>query len=308
MRTYLKGEHGLTYIDEREPNCWINVEQPNQSDIDFLIDELDVPSSFLDDIQDVDERPRIEYEDGWQFIVMRIPIKDLNARVPYSTVPLGFMLKGDIVVSVCYYKTEMIKDFIAYTRRKKKGFTNRYTLVLRLMLSASVWFLKYLKQLNLRIKASELELERSIKNKELQALLQIEKCFVFFITSIKGNNILLHRLRTLKIEFDEDDLELLEDVDIETRQALETSNIHSDILSGMMDAYASVISNNVNDIMKRLTSISIILMIPTLIASFYGMNVPNAWEENGNAFLIIASISLTISAITVIIFRRRRWF
>jgi magnesium transporter len=151
-------------------------------------------------------------------------------------------------------------------------------------------------------------LEKSIKNEELQALLQLEKCLVFFITSIKGNDILFHRIKNIKGEKEHFDLDLLEDVDIELKQAQEMSNIYSNILTGMMDAYASVISNNLNVIMKRLTSISIILMIPTLIASLYGMNVPNALENNPNGLWIVILISGILAIIGAVLFKKKNLF
>ena len=202
----------------------------------------------------------------------------------------------------------MIGDFIRYNQRKEIGFNNPYDLVLQLIFSAAVWYMKYLKQLNIIIKESEKELEKSIKNQELQALLQIEKCFVFFITSLKGNTILLHRIKHDKRSSKYIDPDQVEDVEIEMRQALETSNIYSDILAGMMDAYASVIGNNMGDIMKQLTSISLILMIPTLIASLYGMNVPNSLQDSPYGFPIILIASITLSTFGVWLFRKRRWF
>jgi magnesium transporter len=181
-------------------------------------------------------------------------------------------------------------------------------LVLKLLLSSSIWYLKYLKQINQRIKLAEDNLEKSIKNEELQALLELEKCLVFFITSIKGNDILFHRIKNIKSEREHFDVDLLEDVDIELKQAQEMSNIYSNILSGMMDAYASVISNNLNVIMKRLTSISIILMIPTLIASLYGMNVPNSLENNPNGLLIIILVSGILAMIGAFLFKKKNLF
>ena len=163
-----------------------------------------------------------------------------------------------------------------------------------------------MKKINQQIKLAEDNLEQTIKNEELQALLQIEKCLVFFITSLKGNDVLFRRIKNLKnYDFDP---ELLEDVEIELRQAEETTNIYSNILTGMMDAYASVISNNLNVIMKRLTSISIILMIPTLIASLYGMNVPNNLQENPLGFWIVLLISLLISISGVFLFKKKNMF
>jgi magnesium transporter len=221
---------------------------------------------------------------------------------------LGILFKDDIFVTICFFKTEVLDDFIIYSNRKNIIKRDNFDLVFKLLLSSSAWFLKYLKQINLRIKIAETKLEKSIRNEDLQTLLEIEKCLVYFTTSLKGNDILTHRIKNLKeykATFDED---LVEDVDIELRQAQETTKIYSDILSGMMDAYASVISNNLNVIMKQLTSISIILMIPTLIASLYGMNVPNSFENNKWGFFIIFLISLMLSGFGVFVFMKRKWF
>lgn len=308
MKTFWENGKGLISIDQWKPNCWINVEQPTQKDKNFLLGELNIPEGFYNDIEDVDERPRIEIEDGWVFIILRLPYKNLDDQIPYSTVPLGILFKEEIFVTLCFFKTEVLDDFILYTNRKNIIKRDNFDLVFKLLLSSSAWFLKYLKQINLRIKIAETKLEKSIRNEDLQTLLEIEKCLVYFTTSLKGNDILSHRIKNLKeykASFDE---ELVEDVDIELRQAQDTTNIYSDILSGMMDAYASVISNNLNVIMKQLTSISLILMVPTLIASLYGMNVPNSFEKNSWGFFIILLISLLISAFAVFIFMKRKWF
>ena len=308
MKTYLNGINGLMPEKIWMPDYWINIEQPDKVDIDYLLNELNVPESFLKDIEDPEERPRIEYENEWQMIILRIPTKGQDTGYAYTTVPLGIFLKKDLIISVCFYENEMIKDFIRYNQRKRIGFSNPYDLVLQLIFSAAVWYMKYLKQLNMIIKQSEKELEKSIKNRELQALLQIEKCFVFFITSLKGNTILLHRIKHDKRSGKYINPDQVEDVEIEMRQALETSNIYSDILAGMMDAYASVIGNNMGDIMKHLTSISLILMIPTLIASLYGMNVPNSLQDKPYGFAVILISSIILSILGVWLFRRRRWF
>jgi magnesium transporter len=309
MISFLKSStNGLMTIEQWESHCWINIESPTAREREYLINVLNVPIAFLNDIEDIDERPRLEIEDGWQLIIMRIPMATSDSYTPYSTIPLGLIFKDDIIVSVCDYKTDMISDFIAYTQRKSIEISNNYDLVLKLLLSASVWFLKYLKQANMMIKAAEKELEKSIKNEDLQTLLQIEKALVFFITSLKGNDILVHKLKNLKAHRDNFDPELLEDVEIELKQAQETTNIYSNILSGMMDAYASVISNNLNVIMKQLTAVSIILMIPTLIASLYGMNVPNNFENSRWGFLVVILISFTTVGAGIFLFRRKKWF
>lgn len=308
MKTLYKNNNGLVPCEKWEPNCWVNVEKTTAEDLDYLVKEFDIPMAFYDDIEDIDERPRIEFEDGWCLIIMRIPYKIENTNVPFTTVPLGLMFKDDIFISICFYSTELISDFIQYSNRKGIIKVNNFDFVFRLLLSSSVWFLKYLKQINNDVKIAEKKLENSIRNEELQTLLKIEKCLVFFTTSLRGNDILAHRLRNLKSHKDTYNPDLVEDVEIEMRQALETTNIYSDILSGLMDAYASVISNNVNEIMKQLTSISIILMIPTLIASLYGMNVHNSFEDSRYGFWIVLGFSMVLSTIGVLLFRRKKWF
>lgn len=308
MRAFYKNNDGLIEVEAWTPNCWINIECPTETEKKYLLEELQIPEAFYNDIEDIDERPRIEIENGWTLIIMRIPVKSNDVKLPFQTIPVGIIFKEEICVTVSFHQTEMLTDFVAYTKRKHINIKDNFDLVLKLLLSSSVWYLKYLKQVNQKIKLAENNLEQSIKNEELQALLQIEKCLVFFMTSLKGNDILLHRIRNIKSQKEHFDPELLEDVEIELRQAQETTNIYSDILTGTMDAYDSVISNNMNTIMKQLTSISIILMIPTLIASLYGMNVPNDLENNRYGIWIVISISFLLSVFGVFLFKRKRWF
>ena len=305
---YNNNGNGLVKANRSEEHFWINAECPNGDEKNFLLNEIQIPEAFYNDIEDIDERPRIEIENGWYLIILRIPFKSDDEKLPFNTAPLGIIFKDDIFISLSFYKTEIISDFYLYSLRKKISIQNHFDLVLKLLLSSSVWFLKYLKQINQRIKLAENNLEKSIKNEDLQTLLQIEKCLVFFITSLKGNDILFHRVRNIKSEKENYDPELIEDVEIELRQAQETTKIYSDILSGLMDAYASVISNNLNIIMKRLTSISIILMIPTVIASLYGMNVPNALQNNHYGFWIVLFISFLLSIIGVLMFKKKNFF
>ena len=308
MRTFLKNGTGIIPCENWLPNCWVNIENPTEADKNYLFQDLKIPESFYNDIEDIDERPRIEVENGWYLILIRVPFKTSDVSLPFSTAPLGIIFKGDIFVTISFNSVELLSDFVHYSQRKSVQVKDHFDLVLRLLLSSSVWFLKYLKQINQKIKLAEKQLERSIRNEDLQTLLQIEKCMVFFTTSLKGNDILIHRLRNLKDFKDSFDPELFEDVEIESRQAQETTKIYSDILSGMMDAYASVISNNLNVIMKVLTSISIILMIPTVVASFYGMNVPNTLQGNRYGFWIVLLISLVLSTFGVLFFRSKKWF
>ncbi|OXG08915.1 magnesium transporter [Flavobacterium araucananum] len=308
MKAFYKNNNGLIETKEWTPNCWISIESPSETEKKYLLEELQIPEAFYNDIEDIDERPRMESEDGWNLFIMRVPIKSNDIKLPFQTIPIGLIFKEDVCVTISFYKTEIITDFVQYTKRKNISIKDNLDLVLRLLLSSSVWYLKYLKQINQKIKLAEDNLEKSIKNEELQALLQIEKCLVFFITSLKGNDVLFHRIKNIKAQRENFDQDLLEDVDIELSQAQDTANIYSNILTGMMDAYASVISNNMNNIMKQMTSISIILMIPTLIASLYGMNVPNGLEESKYGIWILLLISVTLSSVGVFLFKRRRWF
>ncbi|MDL2283048.1 magnesium transporter CorA family protein [Odoribacter sp. OttesenSCG-928-G04] len=307
MKKFLWSESGIVEKENWQKDCWINIEIPSNEEINYLIEELGVPESFISDIKDVDERPRIEEEDGWNLIILRVPYRNKGNDIPFITVPIGFIMKEHYFITVCYYKTDMLSDFVRYADRKQLNIQGSWDLLFRLFLSSSVWYLKYLKRLNNQSRQVEQELERSIQNEELQKLLKIEKSLVYFMTSMRANANLLVKLKNIRSQrqyFDED---LVEDVDIELHQALDQARIYSDILSGTMDAYASVISNNLNVIMKRMTSISLILMIPTLIASLYGMNVPNGLEERGWGFLVVCISSAFFALMMFWVLKKKKW-
>lgn len=308
MRTYLYCEAGFVEKAQWLPNCWVNVVCPNTDDFKFLTRELHVPESFLNDIADTDERPRTDTEGDWLLTILRIPVQTNQNGIPFSTVPIGIITNGEVIVSICYHHTELIPDFIEHTRRKGLVVRNKLDLIFRLIYSSAVWFLKYLKQINNDVTAAEKELERSIRNEDLLRLMRLQKTLVYFNTSIRGNEIMIGKLTTIFQDTNFLDKELVEDVIIELKQAYNTVNIYSDILTGTMDAFASIISNNVNTIMKRMTSISIILMVPTLIASFYGMNVDVHIEEVPNAFALIVVCSVTLSSLAFVIFKKIKWF
>ncbi len=307
MRKYLYCESGFVEKPNWIPNCWVNVECPDDDDFNFLTKELKVPESFLDDISDTDERPHTDIEGDWLLTIIRIPVQQ-NKSIPYTTIPLGIITNGNIMISVCFQNSDMITDFISYTRRKNIIVRNKYELILRLIYSSAVWFLKYLKQIYNAVAAAEKELERSIRNEDLLQLMRLQKTLVYFNTSIRGNEVMVGKLQSIFQEKDYKNKDLVEDVVIELKQAYNTVNIYSDILTGTMDAFASIISNNVNTIMKRMTSISIILMVPTLIASFYGMNVDVHIDNIPYAFSIIVLISIALSALAFMIFRKINWF
>ncbi len=306
MMTFYINTKGYEVTDKWEPNCWTSLECPTPEERNFLISGLEVPESFISDIEDNDERPRRDEEDdGWQLIVIRIPIRRNDSRIDFTTVPLGIIIRDDVCVTICNYKTDMLDDFVVYSIRKRIAVANHYELAMRLMLSASVWFLKYLKNINVQIMSSEEELQETVHNDEILKLQRIENSLVYFVTSLKGNDVLFYRLVHTKTIRDACDEDLTEDVEIELKQAEETTNIYRNIIHSMSNSYSSVISNNINGTMKTLTSVNIILMLPTLIASLYGMNVANYLEDNHYAFFIVVGASLILSILLALFFRRK---
>ena len=300
---------GYNEIPELLKGCWVNVINPAQHEIEQLSTRFHLPGDVINDILDVDERPRIEIEDSWMLVILRIPIEIKNNGVPFVTIPLGIFITEDYTLTLCLQENEELPiGQPSALREQYRQVTDSINFILRLFLRAGNIFSKYLKQINQMTGSIEQDLEKSIRNRELNKLLKMEKCLVYFITSIKANEIVLARIRNSKKITTEINEDLLEDAIIENRQALEMAQIYSDIQSGMMDAFASVISNNLNVVMKQLTIISIILMIPTLIASIFGMNVPNFLEGSVWALPFIIVLSIFLSFIGVISFRRREWF
>ena len=264
---------------------------------------------FLTDSLDADERSRIETENDAILIVIRVPkVTENGSEVPYSTMPIGIIMKKDYVLTVCALDFTEILD-LSNRRLKYFASENRIHFILNIFLKASLLYLKYLKEINKRTAEVEMELQRSMKNEALIKLLNIEKSLVFFTTSLRSNELMMERLVKIRsLDLNADDQDLLEDVIIDNRQAIEMANIYSNILSGMMDAFASVISNNLTIVMKFLTSVTIILMIPTLIASIYGMNVELPFQHSSHAFFITLGISSSLSAVGVLIFLKKKWF
>lgn len=309
MIKIFKSFGGYDEISAIEKGCWINVTQPTNEEILSLSNEFHLPQDIIQDILDSDERPRVEFDDIWSLVIMRIPIRNTNNGIPFVTVPLGVYISDEFTLTLCLQENEILPgEQSPHLREQYRQITDVFNFILRLFLRSGNIYLRYLKEINQHTSAIEQDLEKSIKNRELNKLLKMEKCLVYFITSIKANEIVLAKLRNSKKITSEINEDLLEDAIIENKQALEMAQIYSDIQSGMMDAFASVISNNLNVVMKQLTVISIIIMIPTLIASIFGMNVPNFLENSKWAIPSIISFSFLLSGIGVLIFRKRRWF
>ena len=290
--------------NEWQPHYWISVECPDEEDCAFL-QGLNVPPSFMENVGDKDERPRFEREDGWLLTILRIPHHSRQAPLRYRTVPLGVMTKDEIIVTVCHAKTEMISDFIDHTNKRHINVDNQPDFVLRLVFSSTYWFLLYLKEINDTVDKFTHQLEKSVRNEVLLSMMQLQEALVYFNTSLQGNSMLTERLN--KVFSDDCNADLLEDVEIELSQALNTVNVYMEILSNSMDTFASVISNNVNDIMKRMTSISILLMIPTIVASFYGMNVDVWFGSASWAFGFIILFSFSFAGVVWYWLHKIRW-
>ena len=304
MITYLKYSEDFLITKEWAPGSWVNIENPTPDELTNLKAKFGLPEDFLNDLSDIDERPRVEHNDGWDCIVLRIPVKDND--MPFVTIPLGVMIKDEYIVTVCLYRNTLISDFIEHTQKRHTTISSSSDFILRLLKSSAYWYIRYLKDVKNIVADAEGDLKKSIRNEDLLKLMNLQKTFVIFATSISGNNILLERINRL---YGQDlDKELFEDVSIELRQADSTVTIATQMLDRTMDTYASVISNNVNAIMKRLTSISLILMIPTLIASFYGMNVDVGIPmDNHWAFACIVGAGFILAVITCLWLRKIRW-
>ena len=298
MKTYWNIDKTLSPLNEWQPNCWIQVTCPTDEDQRLLEEEFKIPDYFLSDISDTDERARYEYDDGWMLIILRIPyVKEIRRRTPYTTVPLGIIHKRDVTITVCFYETNMMIDFVSFQQKRGEGFTDYVDMIFRLFLSSAVWYLKRLKQINSLIEKAKRNLDHGVNNESLIGLSRLQDSLTYFITSIRGNENLLSKLK-FKLQVDELDADLIEDVNIEMTQARETTSIYSDILESTMDTYSSIINNNMNTTMRTLTSISIVMMLPTLISSFFGMNLVNGMEESPYGFALALVISFVVSGLT----------
>ena len=305
MKTIWNTTNGLRTIEQWEPNCWIQVTCPTDADRQQIETEYNIPDYFFSDISDADERARYEFDEGWQLIILRIPyMKEVRSRTPYTTVPLGIIHKGNVTITVCYFETDMMIDFVTFQQRRGVGFTDYVDMVFRLFLSSSVWHLKRLKQISMLIDRAKRSMDHTVNNTSLVNLSRLQDSLTYFITSIRGNETLLQKLK-FKLPVDELDADLIEDVNIEISQARETASIYSEILESTMNTYTSVINNNMNTVMRTLTSFSIILMFPTLISSLFGMNLINGFETSSWGFPFALVLSLFVSIGSWVILRQK---
>lgn len=309
IQIYKSTENGIERLSNISNNCWINIIDPTPDELNELR-SLRLPQDFLTYPLDMDERPRSEREDdGTLLIIIRIPIYQGEVSdIPYTTIPLGIIVTDENIITICSKECDILTGMAA---GKARGLSTgkRYRFILRFLLGVATNFLKYLREINKATELLEDQLPSSGKNKEVLELLKYQKSLVYFVTALRANELLLERLQRMQLfkQFPEDE-DLLEDVITENQQAIEMTDISSNVLSAMMGAFSSLISNNLNVIMKFLASITIVLSIPTIVTSFYGMNVNLPFMTNTLAYLIVIGISVGISALVIFIFMKKDWF
>lgn len=294
------GTNKFEEIKEFKRGSWINLVNPSENEIKKVCESIQIEDDFIRYALDYEEKARIDQEedDNTTLFIIDVPVIEKNEENDiYTTMPLGMIVvRDDFFITVSLKKNKIIEDF---EKRKIKNFQTykKTRFIFQILYLNSSYYLNYLKQINKETEIAEYILKNSMKNKELLKLLSLEKGLVYFTTSLKSNELVMEKtMRGKIIKLYEEDEEILEDAITENRQAIEMSQIYSNILNGTMDAYASIISNNLNGVMKWLTSITIILAVPTMISSFWGMNVPLPFEHNqaGFAIMILIAVVTTI--------------
>jgi len=289
--------------------CWINLADPSTDEITRVQEMTRIPREFLTDPLDKDERPRLEIDEGATQLIFHVPYHEPHEHlIPFQTLPLGIVLTQTTVITICNRQTSVTSTFLDQIRRVCPP-QDQFRFVFQILWHSAILYLRYLRDIRQRADMVEQDLHESISNEALMRLLNIEKSLVYFTTSLKANDILIGRLEhTRQLDIPDKDLDVLEDVSVEYRQALEMATIHSNILTGTLETFASIISNNLNNVMKYLTSITIILMLPTLVASIYGMNVPLPMQQYRHAFMVLMGVSTLISVLCALALARRRFF
>lgn len=286
-------------IKEFRKGAWINLVNPSENEIKKVCENINIQEDFIRDALDYEEKARIDQEDddNTTLFVVDVPIIEKKEDNDiYTTMPLGMIVvRDDFFVTVSLKKNKIIEDF---EKKKIKNFQTymKTRFIFQILYLNSSYYLNYLKQINKETEIAEYILKNSMKNKELLKLLSLEKGLVYFTTSLKSNEIVMEKtMRGKIVKLYEEDEEILEDAITENRQAIEMAQIYSNILNGTMDAYASIISNNLNGVMKFLTSITIVLAVPTMISSFWGMNVGLPFQNSSFGFVAMILISVVLT-------------
>lgn len=297
-------------IKEFRKGSWINLVNPSEAEIKQVCKNVEIQEEFIRDALDFEEKSRIDYEedDDTTLFIIAVPIteKGEEGEVLYNTMPLGMIVvRDDFFITVSLRKNKVIENF---EKSKIKNFQTykKTRFIFQIMYSSSSLYLTYLKKINKETEVAEYILKNSMRNKELLKMLSLEKGLVYFTTTLKSNELVMEKaLRGKIIKLYDEDEEILEDAITENRQAIEMAQIYNNILNGTMDAYASIISNNLNGVMKTLTSITIILAVPTMISSFWGMNVSLPLQNSPMGFIVMVIISAALTLFVSWLLKKR---
>ena len=307
---YTSTPQGMIEIEKYEPGCWIHVVNPTEKEISSLINRFQLPSDFVTDPLDIDERARIEIEDDIRIILLRTPRREPeDAAIPFITLPVGIILVEGIIITISLSEIDVMSEFIdGRVRNFQTQSQTRF--LLQLCYRTTLRYLRYLKEINRMTNTLEIELLDTPQNKQLIELFNLQKSLVYFTTSLRTNSLMIEKLRNnfsaFFITTDEEDL--YEEIVIENRQALDMASIYTTILTSMVDAFASMVNNNLNVVLKLLTSITIVLSIPTLIASVYGMNVHLPLEDAHYGFAVVMGVTIVTTVLCVFLLWRSEMF
>ena len=307
LTIYKTTEQGLEQLESIANGAWVKAIDPTPEEVQQLVN-WGIDAEYINYSLDLDEMPRIERDDDYTFILIRIPHRQPDSDIPYITIPLGIMIKGNMIVTICREDKEMFK-VLANGKYRLLKTGKRYRFALYIFLETATRYLTHLREINRITEGLEDQLQKSTRNSEVLELLKYQKSLTYFATALRSNEVMMERVqRTQIFNYYEDDQDLLEDVLTENQQAIQMTNINTEILSSMMDAFASIISNNLNGVMKALAAITIIINVPAVVAAFYGMNVKLPGEGHPLAFLTVFAISLGLTALATFIFYKRDWF
>lgn len=307
LTIYKTTEHGLEQLESMTNGTWVKAIDPMPDEVQQLMN-WGVDVDYINYSLDLDEMPRIERDEDYTFILLRVPHYQPDNDIPYITIPLGIMIRGNTVITLCRYDKDMFK-VLANGKYRLLKTGKRYRFALYIFLETATRYLTHLREINRTTEAIEDQLQKSTRNRELMELLKYQKSLTYFATALRSNEVMMERAqRTQIFNYYEEDQDLLEDVLTENQQAIQMTSINTEILSSMMDAFASIISNNLNGVMKALAALTIIVNMPTIVASFYGMNVNLPFDQHPSAFLIVLGMALALTAVATYIFYKRDWF
>ena len=307
LTIYKTTEQGLEQLESMANGSWVKAIDPTPEEIKQLVN-WGIDLDYINYSLDLDEMPRMERDEDYTFILIRIPHSQPESDTPFITIPLGIMIKGNMIITICRYDKDMFK-VLANGKYRLLKTSKRYRFALYIFLETATRYLTHLREINRMTEIIEDQLQKSTRNREVLDLLKYQKSLTYFATALRSNEVMMERVqRTQIFNYYEEDQDLLEDVLTENQQAIQMTGIATEILSGMMDAFASIISNNLNGVMKALAALTIILNMPAIVAAFYGMNVALPGESHPLAFLMVIGMSLSLTAIATFIFYKRDWF